>query len=115
MALQYFSNYPLIAPTQELNGKGVKLQKGKKMLPLRGSVRETMQRYFGNTLDKVFQDFELKQRQQHHLQQQRQQQQQHLAISSGPMQSLSSDQSINSNGESDMRNNDGVEMHLGLE
>ena len=93
----------LISRTQELNSKGVKLQKGKKMLPLRGSVRETMQRYFGNTLDKVLQDLEQKQRQHQ------------VAISGGPMmQPLSSDsmQQINSQSDS-LRNN--VEIHLGLE
>jgi len=96
----WWSQFPFL---QELNSKGVKLQKGKKMLPLRGSVRETMQRYFGNTLDKVLSDLEQKQRQH-----------QQLAISD-QMQPLSSDsllQPIHSQNDS-LHNH--VDMHLGLE
>ena len=76
------------------------MQKGKKMLPLRGSVRETMQRYFGNTLDKVLQDLEHKQRQ-------------HLAIAE-QMQPLS-DPLAQMQVHTESLHNDAAEMQLGLD
>lgn len=95
----WWSQFPFL---QELNSKGVKLQKGKKMLPLRGSVRETMQRYFGNTLDKVLQDLENKQRQ-------------HQLAISDQMQPLSSDSIQPIHSQNDSLHNHHVDMHLGLE
>ena len=77
------------------------MQKGKKMLPLRGSVRETMQRYFGNTLDKVLQDL-----QQH-------KQRQHLAIAE-QMQPLS-DPLNQMQVHTESLHNDAAEMQLGLD
>lgn len=94
----WWSQFPFL---QELNSKGVKLQKGKKMLPLRGSVRETMQRYFGNTLDKVLQDL-----QQH-------KQRQHLAIAE-QMQPLS-DPLNQMQVHTESLHNDAAEMQLGLD